>query len=312
MVKDLICIGLTTLDVVARPVDTVPEDGLALVEEAAVAPAGTAAGTAYIAATLGVRTALASLVGGDAAGRSVQLLLEEGGVDRRLLGVHPSMPTSTTIILVRPSGQRSRFHAVGASSEMKPSSDLEEAVRHARFVHYAAIGAPHMDGGPGRDLLALARQAGAIITCDLISPRPGAVEELAGLLPYVDYFMPNASEALGLSGAESLVGAAERFLAMGTRMCIFKDGSKGSVLVGSSGVDRVPAHAITPSDTTSCGDSYCAGFIAARLRGHDDRSSCRLGTAVAALVAQGPATLGRLKNYDQAETFMRTQPLYGS
>lgn len=305
MKDNLICIGLTTLDVVARPVGTFPEDALAFVEEAAIAPAGTAAGTAYIAATLGVRTSVASMVGIDAVGRSVLVLLKERGVDTRLLIEHPAMPTSTTIILVRPSGERSRFHALGASRVMTLSDELKDAVRHARVVHYAAIGALHMDGGPGRDLLIEARDSGATITCDLISPGPGAFEELKQLLPYVDYFMPNSAEALGLSGATTLEGAAQRFRAMGARTCIFKDGANGSLLVTASASQRIAAHVINAKDTTSCGDSYCAGFIAALLRGKDEEGACRLGSAVAALVAQGLGTLGILKSYEQAETLMR-------
>jgi sugar/nucleoside kinase (ribokinase family) len=66
---------LTTLDVVARPVNRFPEDGLDLVEQIVLAPAGTAAGTAYVAATLGVRAAVASQVGSDGAGQSVRALL---------------------------------------------------------------------------------------------------------------------------------------------------------------------------------------------------------------------------------------------
>jgi hypothetical protein len=44
MANDLVCIGLTTLDVVARPVNRFPEDGLDLVEQIVLAPAGTAGG----------------------------------------------------------------------------------------------------------------------------------------------------------------------------------------------------------------------------------------------------------------------------
>ena len=308
MKDNLICIGLTTLDVVARPVAIFPEDALALVDEAVIAPAGTAAGTAYIAATLGVRTSLASLVGCDAVGRSVRMLLQERGVDTQLLAEDPALPTSTTLILVRPSGERTRFHAMGASRVMTRSNELKEAVGNARFVHYAAIGAVNMDGGPGRELLIAARNAGATITCDLISPGAGAVAELARLLPYVDYFMPNATEAMGLSATSTLEEAAQHFMAMGVRGCVFKDGVNGSLLVTSTAVKRIPAHRINAKDTTSCGDSYCAGFIAALARGDDEESACRLGTAVAALVAQGSGTLGMLKSYEQAEALMRAMP----
>jgi sugar/nucleoside kinase (ribokinase family) len=297
MGNELICVGLTTLDIVARPVEVLAEDGLALIEEVAVAPAGTAAGSAYIAATLGVRAALASQVGSDATGRTVKGLLEAQGVDTHLLAVHPSMPTSTTLILVRPSGARSRLHALGASRAMTIGAAVDEAIRSARFVHYAAIGGLHTNGGPGREFLARARAAGATITCDLISPGADAAEELARLLPYVDYFMPNASEA------------AKRFIALGARCCILKDGAAGSLFVKDSLVERIPAHDIVPVDTTSCGDSYCAGFIAARLKGADEIAACRFATAVAALVAQGPGTLGKLKSFENAENYRKTAPL---
>jgi len=308
--NELLCVGLTTLDVVARPLESLPEDdGLALIEEVAVAPAGTAAGAAYVAAALGVRAALAAQVGSDATGRTVRGLLEAQGVDTRLLAVHPSLPTSTTIILVRSCGARSRLHAPGAGRAMTIGTDLAEAARSTRFLHYAAIGGLHTDGGPGREFLARARAGGATITCDLISPRANAAEELAGLLPYVDYFMPNASEALGLSGADTLEHASEWFIALGARCCILKDGAAGSLFVKDSIMERIPAHDIVPKDTTSCGDSYCAGFIAARLKGADEISACRLATAVAALVAQGLGTLGKLESYEKAQTFMETAPL---
>jgi sugar/nucleoside kinase (ribokinase family) len=311
MAHQLICVGLTTLDVNARPVEALPDDGLELIEEVSIAPAGTAAGTAYLAATLGVRTAIASQVGSDPVGRTIRHLLEARGVDARLLSTHPSMPTSTTVILVRPSGDRSRLHALGASRAMTIGKDLESAARSAQYLHYAGIGATQLDGGPGSELLALARASGATITCDLISPRENAAQELASILPHVDYFMPNASEALALSGAASLEQAAERFVAMGARACILKDGANGSLLVSESVVQRIPAHLIVPKDTTGCGDSYCAGFIAARLRGESVVGACRFATAVAALVAQGVGTLGKLESYEQATTFMRATPLQG-
>ena len=70
----LICIGLTTLDVVARPIDALPQgEGTTLIQGIGIAPAGTAAGAAMVAARLGVRTRLAGSVGGDLTGRFVRM-----------------------------------------------------------------------------------------------------------------------------------------------------------------------------------------------------------------------------------------------
>jgi sugar/nucleoside kinase (ribokinase family) len=58
-------------------------------------------------------------------------------------------------------------------------------------------------------------------------------------------------------------------------------------------------------DTTSCGDSYCAGFIAALDRGWAPLEAARFATATAALVAQGLATLGRLESFEATAEAMR-------
>src|SRR5258708_19566202 len=77
----LLCIGLTTVDVVALPVQVEPFDGVRLIDAVQMAPAGTAAGTALVAAKLRVATQLAGAVGADAAGRFIfgGLLFSRGG-----------------------------------------------------------------------------------------------------------------------------------------------------------------------------------------------------------------------------------------
>jgi sugar/nucleoside kinase (ribokinase family) len=142
------------------------------------------------------------------------------------------------------------------------------------------------------------------VTCDLISPRPGVVDQLKLILPHVDVFMPNAAEARMLSGREDLGEAGQALRDMGVGACVFTDGGDGSVLVDARGMTRIPAHKITPVDTTSCGDSYCAGFIAGLDRGWSVEQACRFAGAVSALVAQGLGTLGALTGFAQALALM--------
>lgn len=310
MTSGLLCIGLTTLDVTARPIDALPTaETTTLIEQIALSPAGTAGGTALIAAVLGVTTRLASALGDDAAGKLVRMVLEERGVDTRLLPALPGQPTSTTILTIDSAGRRPNFHAMGASLKAEITEATLAAARASRFVHYAGVGGPKLNGGPGAEMLAEAKAAGAIVTCDLISPRGGVLEELRRLLPHVDYFMPNAGEAKFLSGRETLEEAGAVFRDLGAGTCIFKDGADGSVIVDGEGATRLPAHAITPVDTTSCGDSYCAGFIAGLDRGWPVVKAARLASAVAALVAQGGGTLGKLDGFETAHTLMLEGPL---
>lgn len=310
MKTGLLTIGLVTLDVVASPIDALPQgEGTTLIQGIACAPAGTAGGAAMIAARLGVPVKLASALGDDLIGRFVRMALEESKVDTSLLPVRPGMPTSTTVLAVDSKGRRPNFHALGAGMLATVNDEVMEAARQARFLHYGGVGGPKLDGGPGASLLQAAHEAGAIVTCDLISPQGSALDELKRLLPFVDYFMPSAAEALALTGTDDLGAAADAFLGLGAKACIIKNGGRGSHVVLPDARHSLPAHVITPVDTTSCGDSYCAGFIAALSRGWEPLEACRFATATAALVAQGLATLGKLESFEATEAAMRAMPL---
>lgn len=305
--EGLLSIGLTTLDILARPVDMLPpDDTTALLDRIVLVPAGTAAGAALVAAKLGVKVRLASSVGDDAAGRLVRAELDAAGVDTALLAEAAGQPTSITILPIKASGQRPNLHAMGAGRHVEDTPALRQAAREARFVHYAAIGASGLDAAAGADLLREAKAAGATVTCDLISPRKSAVDDLKLVLPFVDVFMPNAGEARMLSGREDLADAGQALRDLGAGACVFTDGANGALLVNADGAVRIPAHRIVPVDTTSCGDSYCAGFIAGLDRGWPVEEALRLAGAVSALVAQGLGTLGALTGFEAAEWLMRS------
>ena len=310
MAEGLLCVGLATVDILARPVESLPTtEAVELIDAIRLVPAGTAGGMALVATRLGVRTRLCSAVGADAAGKLARLVYQEHAVDLSLLATVPDVPTSTTLICVNRAGRRPRFHMRGASMEVELSDAAFAAARDTKYLHYAGIGAPKLDGGAGAALAAAARKAGAIVTCDLISPRPNALEELRRVLPHVEFFMPNGDEALRLSGQATLAEAGEFFRDLGAASCLIKDGPRGALIVEREGCTRVPAHAIEPLDTTSCGDSFCAGFVAALDRGRPVLGACRFASAVAALVASGLGTLGLLEGFEQADNFRQSMPL---
>jgi sugar/nucleoside kinase (ribokinase family) len=300
MSAGLVAIGLTTLDIVAGAVDELTHTERArMIEGIACTPAGTAAGAALVAARLGMSVKLAGAVGDDMIGGFVRLGLEQVGVDTSLLSVQPGQKTSTTLLTVESDGRRSSYHMPGAGIAAPIDEAVIAAVRAARFVHYAAVGGRLTDGGPGEALLRTAKEAGAVVSCDLIGPRRTAADEIGRLLPYVDYFMPSAAEAVVLSGSEDLGEAAARFLGIGAGACIIKNGRVGALVWLNAEHCVVPAYAVTPKDTTSCGDAFCAGFIAALDRGWAPLDAARFANMTAGLVAEGFGTLGALVGFDE-------------
>lgn len=306
---DLLAVGLTTIDITVHPVASLPEGETGqIVEKIVLSPAGTAGGTALVAQKLGLRTAIASAVGDDAQGQLVRSMFDAAGVDTGLLAVDSEWPTSTTVLPIRPNGDRPNWHMMGASIFAPVTDAVFAALAHTAAVHWGGVGFPGA-AGKGSDLLRAAQARGVLTSCDLIAPSEAANANLDSLLPHVDLFMPSLAEVRGLAGTDDPVEGARHFMARGAGGCLIKMGGEGALLILPDRQVHVPAHDIDPVDTTSCGDSLCAGYIAGRTRGLDPIEALRFGVATAAQVALGVGTLGKLESYDATLAFMRDTPV---
>jgi sugar/nucleoside kinase (ribokinase family) len=308
---DCVCVGLTILDILGRHIDAIPEGNkTTLIQQIRTTPAGTAAGPAVIAAKLGLKTTLVGAIGTDDMGDYLTAMLKKQGVETGYLQRRTELSTAATMLAVNSGGDRPNFHAVGASILLEIDDRTRAHIVGSRFVHWGGAGTLlKLDEGPGADILKEARAKGAVTTCDFIAPSPRTLPALKLLLPHVSYFMPSLEEASEVAGTSTPEETARFYLDLGAGSCVFKWGAKGSLLATSSGVSRIPAFSVEVVDTTGCGDSYCAGFIAALARGFDLERACRFGTAVSALVATGLGSDAGVKNFDDTEKLMETLPV---
>ena len=306
---DYMAVGLTTLDILGRNIEEIPKTNTTtIIKQIEVIPAGTAAGAAMIAATLGMKSALISTVGKDRQGRFVTQELEAVGVDTTLVDQHDQFPTSQTILTIDKNGQRPNFHALGASVFTQLSDHCFSKLENVKYLHWAAVGSAMLKGAASRDFLAKAKEAGVITTCDLIVADKTVIKELKNILPFIDYFLPSMEEALSLTGTDNPKDAANALMEMGAKVCLIKWGSKGVYIATPEQHELIPAFEVKVEDTTSCGDSFCAGFVTGLSKGMDIREACRFGCAVASLVAQGLGTIGKLQSYEQALEQVETCP----
>lgn len=306
---DLLAVGLTTIDITIHPVASLPEcETGQIVEKIMLAPAGTAGGTALVAQKLGLQAAIASAVGDDPQGHLIRSVFDAAGVDTSLLAVEPAWPTSTTVLPIRPNGERPNWHMMGASIFAPVTDAVFGALARTAAVHWGGVGFPGA-AAKGAELLQEARGRGIVTSCDLIAPSDAAQADLDVLLPHVDLFMPSLAEVRALAGTDDPAEGARRFMARGAGGCLIKMGGAGALLVLPDQHIQVPAHRIDPVDTTSCGDSLCAGYIAGRTRGLDPAEALRFGVATAAQVALDVGTLGKLESYDRTLLFMRETPV---
>lgn len=308
---EITCVGLTILDILGLPIEEIPEPGkTSLIQKIRLTPAGTAAGPAIVAAKLGIPTSLIGAVGNDDMGDLLISMLKKQRVDTSHIMRTDALPTSATILAVHENGDRPNFHAPGASLILEINEAARKFIVNSRFVHWGGVGTLlKLDSGPGPEILKEARANGAVISCDFIAPMEQTLNHVKAVLPYVDYFMPSLEEAMEISGTKTPEDTAKFFLDCGAGTCILKWGAKGSLLTAGDKPVRIPAYKVDVVDTTGCGDSYCAGFLAALSKGWDVEKACRFGTATSALVATGLGTDAGVVNFEETEKAMNSLPV---
>jgi sugar/nucleoside kinase (ribokinase family) len=283
-------VGVHVLDTHVIGIESIPEgsDGQ-LVETIRWSPAGTAGGTAVVLARLGAQVHSFGAVGADPIGDSLLALLEREGVDVSGLVRKPGQQTSSSVIPVRPNGDRPAWHCIGANGAFT-LDDLDLAALEG--ITHLHLGGPEFLGGEaaGR-LLAHARSIGATTSLDILAPGdPDMLAWVGDALPHTDYLLPNDEQVLGFTGATDLVEGARALVAAGAGCVAVTQGAKGALVVTADDVVEVPAYPIEVVDTTGCGDAFSAGFLRGLALGRDAEAAARLGCATAAQVAQGLGT----------------------
>lgn len=284
---NVVTMGVHVLDVLVRPVEEIPEgQGATLVEDIRMTAAGTAAGTALTLAKLGASVRTAGAIGTDPTGDLLVQLLRTAGIDTELLVRRRDTSTSASVLPIRPNGDRPSLHLLGANITYGLDDVPWDAVAEASHLH---LGGPELIGADvGARILAHAKDHGVVTSVDLLAPGfLGTFDQIEPLLPYVDFLLPNDDQVLGFSEEDDLVTGARKFLAGGVGLVAVTRGGEGALLVTAEGTETVPAFDVEVVDTTGCGDAFSAGFLRGTSLGRTPREAAILGSAAAALVAQG-------------------------
>jgi len=294
--KDVVCVGVVTVDVFLRSVPRSLSPGdYVFLSDAQLHPGGTALNTAIDAVRLGMKASVIGYVGQDLAGSLILNVLEKEGVDVSGLCPSPNTGTPSWYLVTAPDGQQLEYY-YGGSNDVLTETDVSDAVlRNCRVLH--AAGSQHlpaMDGEPTARLLERAHKAGCITTLD---PTENTTPEnkylLLPPLPHLDYFFPNLDQALVVTEASSAEEAADELLAAGVGTVVIKMGDQGCLIASSQERLRIPAYSVEVVDATGAGDALIAGFLLARLNGWSLARAGRVGNAMGAQIAQavGPISM---------------------
>ena len=290
-------VGDCNPDLVLTGGDLVPEFGQRekLVERAEFTVGGSAAIMACAAARLGLRTAFVGAVGDDHLGRFMLDALRERGVDTSGCPVMQADPTGITVHLALPD-DRAQLTVKGAMAALTDADVPGELVRSARHLHVSSYYL--LDGlRPGLPALArAARDAGASIS---LNPQADPEERwdagIGRLAPLVDVLFVNEMEDAAIDSDDF-------------PLVVVKRGARGAAARWPGGAAEHPGIPAKVVDSTGAGDTFDAGFLAARLAGRSIEDALALGCACGALSTRAAGGVAAQPTLEEAREALEVVP----
>ncbi|MGN1080914.1 MAG: carbohydrate kinase family protein [Acutalibacteraceae bacterium] len=284
--KKVLCIGSVTTDVIIKPVDKLPEPGaLQYIDSSNMFVGGCASNASIDLAKLGVPVSLVCKLGKDLFGNFVYETAKGYGVDCSGVVFDEGVQTTTSIVCVGSSGERSFLYNCGSTSALTVDEISDEVLADCDIVFIAGALLNHkLDGEPAAKLFKKAQEMGKFTVMDTaFDPTGRWMSGIAAALPYLDLFMPSIEEAQKIAGKDSFEDIAKVFFDMGVKNVIIKAGKKGAYIheAGKTEGYFAPTYlSVKPTDTTGAGDSFCAGFLAGLAQDFSFDKSAKLGNAV--------------------------------
>ena len=292
---DVLVIGGGVVDIPLRPVGKQIFDVLSYpLDSIRMRAGGDAINESIILSRLGYKVSLCSKLGDDGAGDYLLRVLRDNGVDTGCVVRERGLDTGINIVMIRDDGERGFVTNRNGSLRKLALSDVllaldDPKIQGARICSFASIFvSPMLPPADMAALFAEIKARGMILCVDTTSPKNHETcDDIAELLPYVDYFFPNLEEAEKISGEHDLDAIADAFLSRGLKNIAIKTGARGCFLKNARMSAQVAAWPHTNCiDTTGAGDNFAAAFIAALLDGRDFVEAARFANAAASVCVE--------------------------
>ncbi|MFJ3468613.1 ribokinase [Pseudomonas sp. NPDC090201] len=283
MQAKVVIVGSLNMDLVTRA-PRLPRAGETLAGQSFVTvPGGKGANQAVAAARLGASVAMIGCVGDDAYGEQLRSALLTEGIDCQAVTTIAGESTGVALIVVDDNSQNAIVIVAGGNGHVSASVvDGFDVLLQQAEVIICQLEVPESTVG---HVLKRGHELGKTV---ILNPAPAT-----GPLPeqwygWVDYLIPNESEATALTGLPvdspaSAEAAAKTLLASGVGKVVVTLGEQGALFASQERVEHFPAPRVKPVDTTAAGDTFVGGFAAALADGKSEAEAIRFGQIAAAL-----------------------------
>jgi 2-dehydro-3-deoxygluconokinase len=250
---------------------------------------------------LGKDAAYMSALGRDPFSQEMLTAWKGEGISDEYVVTHPDRIPGLYAIRVDESGERSFEYwrnqsAARAFFECSGASALMQRAANTSVLYLSGITLSLFSDAERAQINTLAKSVrasgGDVIFDSNYRPRgwpdkPTAQRVIEDFARQVTIALPTLEDDRALFGDDGHEACARRWLGFGVREVAVKLGDAGSFVATRDLTELVaPEKIVVPKDTTGAGDSFNAGFIAARIDGHDIAEAAQIGNRLAAEVVQ--------------------------
>ena len=305
---DVVCVGILVADIFSSQVDAMPAAGeLKLAERFLLSAGGCAVNTAACLRRLGKQVRVVGKVGRDLFGDFVVKDLERLGMDASSVKRSETHPTSGTFILNVKGEDRRYIHLMGANADLSAEDIYLDALEGARVLYVGGyLALPKLGAAGVARVFAEARKRSMKTVLDVIvaAGLKASMEEIEGVLPYTDVFLPNQDEARVLTGEPDAAAQAERFARLNPECTVvITRGARGVLARRGDDVVEAGSYRMETVDESGAGDAFSAGVVTGLLEGWDLERTLRFASAVGASCTRALGCTDGVFSYQEAAAF---------
>jgi sugar/nucleoside kinase (ribokinase family) len=308
------CMGILVVDVFADPIRRLPDAGqLVTTSGLAMTVGGCAANAAIALRILGENVQVAGKVGSDTSGDFILSGLKRHGAGIDYIRRSRELPTSGTVIFTLQGEDRRYLHCIGANREFSLDDVDLDFLRGTSILYFGGyLATPAFAPEHLAKLFWEAKHRGLVTVLDVVMPAEGSfgIEDVAPVLPYTDYFLPNEDEGARLTGYSEELAQAECLSAFNAECTVvITRGPHGSLAIRGNRVINTPAFPIETVEESGAGDAFTAGLIKGILRNWELDDALSLASAVGASCTRSLGCFAGIFTFDEAVAFLHSQQI---
>jgi sugar/nucleoside kinase (ribokinase family) len=280
---DIVVVGELNADLILSDPQGFPEMGKEKLVGGMLLTMGSASAIfATNIAHLGMKVGFIGKLGNDYLGKIVTDTLAERGVDCSGIQVMPDEKTGITVALSYPEDYAMMTY-MGAMETFNLADVNFDYVKRGKHLHFSSY---YLQPGMRPSCAEMFKRAKALGMTTSFDPGPDPADlyesDILEVLPHIDVFLPNESEAMSIAHKDTVEEALE-FLAQYSSTTVITCGSEGALASSKGQKLKSNVYKIKPIDTTGAGDSFNCGFLLSWLAGSSLEESLVTGSACGAI-----------------------------